>query len=80
MALEIVENPTFHAIGEIFHFLSAEFPFSECGISILLSAEFPFSERRILGSLSRAPFEFLRRKFEFSEPKISIFTTEFALY
>ncbi len=40
---KIMEKPTFHGTGEIFHFLSAEFP---------------FSEHKIPGSQFRAPYEF----------------------
>ena len=52
---------TFHGIGEIFHFLSVEFPFSEYRLSILSTQ---FSVCRILGSLFRTVL---------SAKKISIF-------
>ncbi len=65
---KMAERLTFHCIGETFHFGVQNFHF--------LSEEFPSSERRILGSLFRAPLQFLSAKFEFSECRI--YSVEFA--
>ncbi len=43
-----------------------------------LSSKFPFSEHRILGSLIRAPLQFLNAKFAFSENGISMTRAVFA--
>ncbi len=65
LAQKITEKQTFHGIGEIFHFLSAEFPFSEC---------------RILAGLFRAPLQFLTAKLAFSDRRISIFEHRISIF
>ncbi len=64
------------ALGNTFHFLSAEFPHE----FPFLSTKFSFSERRILGGLFSAPLQFLGAKFPFSEHKISIFEGRMSIF
>ncbi len=78
LAQKIVEKQTFHGIGEIFHFSSSDFSFLSMQNFHFLNAEYPFSEHRILNSQFRASLEFLSAIFEFSEHRISSFRAEFA--
>ena len=66
---KLLKKQTFHDIGDIFHFLRAEFLF--------WSAEFPFSERRILGSLFRETAVFEGKNLHFLSAECLFLNTKF---